>query len=49
MKLKRDPHPGPTENHWYWRPGWGPGRRMYTFHLTWEQAPDRAAVPGLAG
>lgn len=21
-------------SHWYWRPGWAPGRRYYTWHLT---------------
>lgn len=26
-------------SHWHWRPGWAVGRRMYTFHLTMEQAP----------
>lgn len=28
-----------TRDHWRWRPGWRPGRRMYTLHLTMEQAP----------
>ncbi|MFS8101935.1 2'-5' RNA ligase family protein [Lentzea alba] len=23
-------------NHWYWRPGWEPGREFYTWHLTFE-------------
>ncbi len=27
-----------TRSHWRWRPGWAPGRRMYTFHLTMERA-----------
>ncbi|OLB78539.1 MAG: hypothetical protein AUI14_12990 [Actinobacteria bacterium 13_2_20CM_2_71_6] len=22
------------QEHWYWRPGWRPGRRFYTWHLT---------------
>lgn len=26
-------------NHWWWRPGWGTGRRFYTWHLTFDQ-PD---------
>jgi len=21
-------------NHWWWRPGWAPGRRLYAWHLT---------------
>jgi hypothetical protein len=25
--------------HWWWRPGWAPGRRMYTFHVTFEDQP----------
>lgn len=28
-----------TRNHWWWRPGWGPGARYATFHLTFELAP----------
>ncbi|MER5322256.1 2'-5' RNA ligase family protein [Streptosporangium roseum] len=27
-------------NHWWWRPGWGEGRRFYTWHLTFQDAPD---------
>jgi 2'-5' RNA ligase len=27
-------------NHWWWRPGWSVGRRFYTWHLTFEDAPD---------
>lgn len=30
-------------NHWYWRPGWGVGTRYYTFHLTFEEAPELSA------
>lgn len=26
--------------HWYWRPGWRIGRSFYTWHLTFEDAPD---------
>lgn len=33
-----------TRSHWYWRPGWGMGRRMYTFHLTMERAPEIRAL-----
>jgi len=25
-------------DHWWWRPGWRPGRRFYTWHLTFDQA-----------
>lgn len=25
--------------HWWWRPGWQPGRRFYTFHFTFERQP----------
>ena len=30
---------GDTEqmrDHWWWRPGWRPGRRMYTWHFTFD-------------
>jgi 2'-5' RNA ligase len=27
-------------NHWWWRPGWAVGRRFYTWHLTFDDAPD---------
>jgi 2'-5' RNA ligase len=27
-------------NHWWWRPGWSVGRRFYTFHLTFADAPE---------
>ena len=33
-----------TRNHWHWRPGWGPGRRMYTMHLTLQDAPSAEAT-----
>jgi 2'-5' RNA ligase superfamily protein len=26
-------------DHWWWRPGWRPGRRMYTWHFTFEGQP----------
>ncbi|MDT0165262.1 2'-5' RNA ligase family protein [Actinotalea sp. AC32] len=25
-----------TTDHWWWRPGWGPGTRYYTWHVTLE-------------
>jgi len=27
-----------ARDHWWWRPGWGPGSRYLTFHLTFEGA-----------
>jgi 2'-5' RNA ligase len=26
--------------HWWWRPGWRPGSRFYTFHFTFAAQPD---------
>ena len=26
-------------DHWWWRPGWGPGARCYTFHFTFQDQP----------
>lgn len=45
-------------DHWRWRPGWRPGRRMYTWHFTFDRRPEvhdlaasyqarLAALPGL--
>lgn len=36
-----------TRDHWWWRPGWGPGTRFLTFHLTFEGADalHEAATP----
>ncbi|WP_156916576.1 2'-5' RNA ligase family protein [Actinomyces dentalis] len=45
MRIDTAPELGRTRSHWYWRPGWAPGRRMCTFHLTMERAD---AVRGLA-
>jgi len=28
-----------VSDHWWWRPGWEPGRRFYTFHFTFEAQP----------
>ncbi len=44
-------------DHWWWRPGWSPGRRFYTWHLTFQHAPDvhriareyRQALAGFPG
>lgn len=32
-------------DHWWWSPGWRPGRRMYTWHFTFGSQP---AVQALA-
>lgn len=29
-------HATELRNHWWWRPGWGPGREFYTWHLTFD-------------
>jgi hypothetical protein len=34
-----------VRNHWWWRPGWSPGRRMYAWHLTFG---DQTLTGGLA-
>lgn len=58
MRIVVPPDVTATADHWYWRPGWAPGRRMVTFHLTWENAdavgalaaavaPALATVPAL--
>lgn len=58
MRIAVPPDVTATADHWYWRPGWAPGRRMVTFHLTWENAdavgalaaavaPALATVPAL--
>lgn len=44
-------------DHWWWRPGWAPGRRFWTFHVTWQDIPEvqehlakaRARLAGVAG
>lgn len=38
--------PGTAEmrDHWHWRPGWGLGRRMYTMHMTLQNAPAAEAA-----
>jgi 2'-5' RNA ligase len=43
--------------HWYWRPGWGPDRSFYTWHITFDgqtalhrlvtQLQSELAIPGL--
>lgn len=34
------PHATQLRNHWYWRPGWNPNRRFYTWHITFEGQPE---------
>jgi 2'-5' RNA ligase len=38
---------GPSDNmrdHWWWRPGWSIGRRMYTWHVTFDNHPQLHAL-----
>lgn len=39
MELSILPGHTVTQDHWHWRPGWRLGRRMYTMHLTLQEAP----------
>lgn len=39
MELSILPGHTVTRDHWHWRPGWRLGRRMYTMHLTLQEAP----------
>jgi 2'-5' RNA ligase superfamily len=32
-------HVADVRNHWWWRPGWAPGRHFYACHLTLEDQP----------
>jgi 2'-5' RNA ligase len=34
--------------HWWWRPGWRPGRRFYTFHVTFNDQPEVQALAAAA-
>ncbi|MEV7966972.1 2'-5' RNA ligase family protein [Sphaerisporangium sp. NPDC088356] len=29
-----------TRNHWWWRPGWCPGRSFYTWHFLMDRQPE---------
>ncbi|ONH55450.1 hypothetical protein CcI49_28415 [Frankia sp. CcI49] len=33
-------------DHWWWRPGWRLGRSFYTFHVTFDGAPEVAELAG---
>jgi hypothetical protein len=33
-------------NHWWWRPGWGPGTRFYTWHITVSDLPELRELVG---
>jgi hypothetical protein len=35
-------------DHWWWRPGWRRGRRMYYWHVTFSQAPEVQALAAAA-
>jgi 2'-5' RNA ligase len=35
-------------DHWWWRPGWRPGRRMYTWHITFGDLPAVADLAAAA-
>lgn len=37
---------GRMRDHWWWRPGWRVGRSFYTFHVTFEDAPEVAKLAG---
>ncbi|RZU53161.1 2'-5' RNA ligase superfamily protein [Krasilnikovia cinnamomea] len=39
-------HADQVRDHWWWRPGWRPGRRGYAFHLTFEGQPALYALAG---
>lgn len=36
--------PERMRDHWWWRPGWHPGRRMYTWHFTFGNQADLHAL-----
>jgi 2'-5' RNA ligase superfamily len=50
-------HVADVRNHWWWRPGWAPGRHFYACHLTFEDQPAvqqlvldyQATLAGLGG
>lgn len=52
--IRPDDH---MRDHWWWRPGWHVGRRMYTWHITFDDQPAlhelvrayQAALTSLSG
>lgn len=34
----------PMRDHWWWRPGWRPGRSFYTWHFTFADQPAAAQL-----
>lgn len=44
----RAPYPDAEHlaDHWWWRPGWGPGTRFYTWHITLEDLPELRHLAG---
>jgi len=38
--------PERMRDHWWWRPGWRAGRRLYTWHLTFEGHHDLHRLVG---
>lgn len=40
MSPTRETDAPALRDHWWWRPGWAVGRRFYTWHVTWANAPD---------
>lgn len=40
MTASSGPPSGRVRNHWYWRPGWRQGRRLYACHFTLDDQPQ---------
>jgi 2'-5' RNA ligase len=38
--MSRAGPPDRMRDHWWWRPGWRAGRRMYTWHVTFDDQPQ---------
>jgi 2'-5' RNA ligase len=39
-------HAQNVRNHWWWRPGWRPGRHFYAFHITFPDHTDLFRLVG---
>jgi 2'-5' RNA ligase len=37
-----------VRDHWWWRPGWRPGRRFFTFHVIFADQPEVQALAASA-